>query len=76
LFSQLFYVVNYKLHIAVNECSDPVIPYSALSNTKDKYVYQDTVNITCNTGYTIQGQGQIQCQANSTWTNPPICKSE
>jgi len=64
------------LNIPANECSAPAIPHGTVSNAKNVYVYQETVTITCNAGYTIQGQGQIQCQADTTWSDPPICKSK
>jgi len=68
---------KYTSYISVNECQTPAaIPNSSMSNTKRKYVYRDVVTITCYSGYTIQGQNQIQCQADETWSSPPTCTSK
>ncbi|XP_052783270.1 uncharacterized protein LOC128219502 [Mya arenaria] len=42
--------------------------------------YENTVNITCNPGYEIEGESSSTCQANRNWTsygkcNPILCKT-
>jgi len=47
-------------------------------NTKNNYAYKDIITIKCDAGYTkytIGGQEHIQCQADGTWSTPPICNS-
>jgi len=67
--------IKHKSNIPVIECPTPAIANSTMLDTKDKYVYQETVTIKCDTGYTITGQEQIQCQADKTWSSS-ICKSK
>ncbi|XP_053392183.1 uncharacterized protein LOC123551746 isoform X4 [Mercenaria mercenaria] len=55
----------------INNCSDPT-PESG--NVDDKnFQYGSVIEVTCIEGYKISGNSSIVCQANSTWSNIPVC---
>ena len=46
---------------------------SIISVSLGNHVYESVIPITCENGYNIQGEDQVECQANGTWTAPPTC---
>ncbi|CAH2318621.1 Hypothetical predicted protein [Pelobates cultripes] len=63
------------------QCKVQVCPVpNSISNgsfgpIKTKYIYQDSVNFTCNTGYTLVGVPSISCTATGNWNSAgPLCK--
>jgi len=51
--------------------------HSNVSKPENKYEYEDKIIIVCDTGYTVQGNDELTCQANKTWNHPPpSCESK
>ncbi|XP_053390249.1 sushi, von Willebrand factor type A, EGF and pentraxin domain-containing protein 1-like, partial [Mercenaria mercenaria] len=55
----------------INNCSDPSPEYGIVNSTNIQY--GSVVKVTCIPGYKITGRSLILCQANSTWTDNPVC---
>ncbi|XP_053398183.1 sushi, von Willebrand factor type A, EGF and pentraxin domain-containing protein 1-like [Mercenaria mercenaria] len=55
----------------INNCSDPT-PESGNVDSTD-FQYGSVIEVTCVEGYKINGNSSIICQANSTWSNIPVC---
>ena len=44
------------------------------SNTfKSIFVFEDKIELTCDSGYQIQGDAVISCLANQAWSRSPTC---
>jgi len=59
------------------ECSDPHLPPGTfISNgIKSKYMFGDTILLSCLSTYECVEETQLQCQQNNAWSgNFPICK--
>ncbi|XP_053403781.1 uncharacterized protein LOC123554697 isoform X2 [Mercenaria mercenaria] len=44
-----------------------------LENDNDTYLFEDTIDITCNEGFEISGDFKAKCSENKTWVNVPSC---
>ena len=42
------------------------------SSEPSNYVYEDTCNFTCNTGYELTGSPQRICQSDGSWSGSPV----
>ena len=49
--------------------SDGSIDFSSVVTT-----YGSTVNVTCDTGYSLTGGTMIECLADGTWSNTVTCQ--
>ncbi|XP_053398307.1 CUB and sushi domain-containing protein 1-like [Mercenaria mercenaria] len=58
----------------IRNCGDPT-PSAGTSNDTN-YEYGTAIQVTCNSGYTIQGSSSIFCQADGTWSDSPTCDPE
>ncbi|XP_060586453.1 sushi, von Willebrand factor type A, EGF and pentraxin domain-containing protein 1-like, partial [Ruditapes philippinarum] len=49
-------------------------PYSEISEISTTTgVFEDTINITCSTGFDIEGENYVICNATGEWENDPVC---
>lgn len=55
----------------ISDCGDPS-PVSG-SSSSGLFTYSSVLNITCDTGFTLNGNSEIQCQADGTWSANPTC---
>jgi hypothetical protein len=55
----------------ISDCGDPS-PVSGSANTST-FTYGSFVGITCDDGFTINGNSEIQCQPDGTWSDNPTC---
>ncbi|XP_053403047.1 uncharacterized protein LOC128546143 [Mercenaria mercenaria] len=56
------------------DCEPLIVPDNAvIVPDKSQFVYQENVTIECDTGYQLQGNATISCQANGTWKDIPKC---
>jgi len=59
------------------ECPSPMLKANSKVDTpKPKYEYQDKITVVCDTGYTLKGNNELSCQADTNW-GPliPDCQS-
>ncbi|XP_054568191.1 complement receptor type 2-like isoform X2 [Eptesicus fuscus] len=48
-----------------------------ISGKEAPYVYNDSVTVKCDEGFTLKGSSEIRCKANNTWDPElPICEKE
>ena len=66
----------YKILIIIIKlgCSDPT-PWFGHSNVSS-FLYNTSVEITCEDGYIIHGDSLITCQMDQSWTDYPGCYPE
>jgi len=51
-------------------------PNSETANTiGQQYVFEDTVEIQCSAGYLLEGDANVTCLANGSWSNIPVCRN-
>ncbi|XP_052215012.1 sushi, von Willebrand factor type A, EGF and pentraxin domain-containing protein 1-like isoform X1 [Dreissena polymorpha] len=55
------------------QCSNTTLNNSSISNQVTHY-YQDVVNITCNIGFQMKGDGTAQCLSNGMWNLSGTCE--
>lgn len=60
-----------------NECRmHNVVANGYLTEMRSQYYYQDTITVSCLTGYILSGQSTLLCQANGTWSAAmPTCEA-
>ena len=61
-----------NIHYTVQDCglpSDPLYGNISLSGT----VYNSTATYTCHTGSSLVGSVTLECQANGSWSDSPVC---
>ncbi|XP_060568314.1 CUB and sushi domain-containing protein 1-like [Ruditapes philippinarum] len=64
---------SYNTSCDIRDCGDPT-PTSGFSNHTST-TYQSTADITCDTGYDLQGSSFITCQSNGAWSETPFCQA-
>ncbi|XP_053388788.1 sushi, von Willebrand factor type A, EGF and pentraxin domain-containing protein 1-like [Mercenaria mercenaria] len=59
---------------SVVNCNASDIPVNTIiSWDKQKYEYNENVTVECDTGFQLEGNATISCQANGTWEHIPEC---
>ena len=56
--------------------ASPTIGQLDLESGRDRTKYGDSLQVSCNTGYYVDGPSVTTCQTNGTWTLLPTCKGE
>ncbi|XP_006834264.1 PREDICTED: complement receptor type 1 [Chrysochloris asiatica] len=65
-----------ELSTSAVRCSHPqVLNGHTLSVKKEEYLYNDTVVVACQFGFTMKGRSQTRCNAQGTW-DPPVPSCE
>jgi len=74
----LLYCAHFFVFFSEIECpSPPMSSNSKINITKPTYIYKDIITIVCNTGYTLQGESELTCQADTTWNHfVPTCNGK
>ncbi|XP_072912857.1 CUB and sushi domain-containing protein 1-like [Hemitrygon akajei] len=68
------YHLEYKT-VGLTTCPDPVVPSNGVK-FGDRYLVNDVVSFSCESGYTLQGQAHVSCMPGTVrrWNYPPpIC---
>ncbi|XP_050004090.1 complement receptor type 2 [Alexandromys fortis] len=67
-----------ELSTSAVQCLKPQIDRGQiLSILKDKYSYNDTVTLSCESGFNLKGSERIRCNAQGTWEpSVPVCEKE
>ncbi|CAO2638949.1 Complement receptor type 2 [Lemmus lemmus] len=67
-----------ELSTSAVQCLKPQIDRGQmLSILKDKYSYNDTVTLSCESGFNLKGSKRIRCNAQGTWEpSIPVCEKE
>ncbi|XP_067840108.1 CUB and sushi domain-containing protein 1-like [Heptranchias perlo] len=68
------YHLEYKT-VGLTTCPDPVVPSNGIK-IGDRYLVNDVVSFSCESGYTLQGQAHVSCMPGTVrrWNYPPpIC---
>lgn len=65
-----------ELSTSAVQCLKPQIDRGQiLSILKDKYSYNDTVTLSCESGFNLKGSKRIRCNAQGTWEpSVPVCE--
>lgn len=65
-----------ELSTSAVQCLKPQIDRGRiLSILKDKYSYNDTVTLSCESGFNLKGSERIRCNAQGTWEpSVPVCE--
>jgi hypothetical protein len=61
---------------AAKYCGQPPVVASAHVLSSTGVQYEDTVKYECDPGFGFNGADFITCQADGTWTTPPVCSRE
>lgn len=51
----------------------PKIDKSILQDDTREYRYPETLNVTCETGYVVEGSDLLQCNSSGFWSSIPQC---
>ncbi|XP_053403775.1 uncharacterized protein LOC128558464 [Mercenaria mercenaria] len=55
-------------------CTEPDFPDNVfISSENNSYAFESVIKLTCSSGYILEGEGNISCQANKTWAEFPTC---
>ncbi|KAL1772828.1 hypothetical protein HispidOSU_004774 [Sigmodon hispidus] len=67
-----------ELSTSAVQCPQPQIHRGQmLSILKDRYSYNDTVTLSCESGFNLKGSRRIRCNAQGTWEpSLPVCEKE
>lgn len=56
-------------------CSEPILQENSVIVTENNsYIFGSIIEVDCEVGYIIEGESNITCQANKSWTESPTCK--
>ncbi|XP_059136206.1 complement receptor type 2-like [Peromyscus eremicus] len=59
------------------QCLQPQIDRGQMSILKDRYSYNDTVTLSCESDFNLKGSSRIRCNAQGTWEpSVPVCEKE
>ena len=66
------------LHFIVSDCTTPTITNGETAETPKGTTYNEIAIMTCEEGYTLNGNAFVTCQDDGNWTTLPTCdiKSE
>ncbi|XP_046872547.1 complement decay-accelerating factor transmembrane isoform-like isoform X2 [Hypomesus transpacificus] len=60
----------------VKTCPTPDIPFSISTQDAPVFLYKDTMSVTCEDGFSLQGPARLQCEHHGWSSPPPQCIRE